>query len=75
MTNFQPKLFLAFGDIEEKRDQSLFNNNVLQTHLKWPPEVQKWSLVKSFVVPITKSHLKLLKVHKSEDRGGIKMPR
>ena len=37
---------------------------------KWPPEVQKGSPVKFFVVSYYK---KLLKIHKSKDRGSIKI--
>ena len=41
---------------------------------KWPPEVRKGSLVKFFEVSYYQNFFQLLTVHKSEDRGGMKMP-
>ena len=41
---------------------------------KWPPEVRKGSPVKFFEVSYYQKFFQLLTVHKSEDRGGIKMP-
>ena len=41
---------------------------------KWPPEVRKGSLVKFFEVSYYQKNFQLSTVHKSEDRGGIKMP-
>ena len=41
---------------------------------KWPPEVQKGSLVKFFEVSYYQKNFQLSTVHKSEDRGGMKMP-
>ena len=41
---------------------------------KWPPEVRKGLLVKFFEVSYYQKNFQLSTVHKSEDRGGIKMP-
>ena len=41
---------------------------------KWPPEVRKGSPVKFFEVSYYQNFFQLLTVHKSEDRGGMKMP-
>ena len=41
---------------------------------KWPPEVRKGSPVKFFEVSYYQKNFQLSTVHKSEDRGGMKMP-
>ena len=41
---------------------------------KWSPEVRKGSPVKYFEVSYYQKIFQLLTVHKSEERGGIKMP-
>ena len=41
---------------------------------KWPPEVQKGSLVKFFEVSYYQKNFQPPTVHNSEDRGGMKMP-
>ena len=41
---------------------------------KWPPEVRKGSPVKFFEVFYYQNFFQLPTVHKSEDRGGMKMP-
>ena len=41
---------------------------------KWPTEVQKGSPVKFFEVSYYQKNFQLSTVHKSEDRGGMKMP-
>ena len=41
---------------------------------KWPPEVQKGSLVKFFEVSYYQKNFQPPTVHNSEDRGGVKMP-
>ena len=41
---------------------------------KWPPEVRKGSPVKFFKVSYYQKNFQLSTVHKSEDRGGMKMP-
>ena len=41
---------------------------------KWPPEVQKGSLVKFFEVSYYQKNFQPPTVPNSEDRGGMKMP-
>ena len=54
--------------------KSVDGHYIFGRNSKWPPEVRKGSPVKFLEVSYYQKFFQLLTVHKSEDRGGIKMP-